>query len=177
MKFSFEFHMEVAKCVVDQIMNGVSKPEDVLNLQPEVKVQTDNISSEESLSSEAHLWTLIIRNLAKDVFKISALPLIASTLISSFPALSSVSEKNKDIHAFSCGHAFPGGDFESRVLIEFKERMQDFPTPIPQTVLQLYSCYKKLRSYPLSCPYCVFQHLRQLQLQESPDTPIKPWNL
>jgi hypothetical protein len=177
-KFSFEFHMKVAKEVVEQMMNGAPKPEDLINSQhgtSKEKPTKDNFSSE-ALSSDTRLWTQVMRNLGKDVYKKSSVVLGGSSL-NAFNKDMGSSVPVGDVLAFSCGHAFPEGDFESRVLIEFKERVKNFPLPIPQTLLQLQSCYKKSISYPVACPYCVFQHLRQLQLQECPDTPIKPWTL
>ena len=173
--FSFELHMKVAKEVVEQMMKGAPKPEYLMHSRHGLSKEksTEEKFSPEGLSSDTRLWTQVMRNLGKDVYRNSSIMLGGSSL----NAFNKNSVPDRDVLAFSCGHAFPESDFESRVLLEFKERVQNFPLPIPQTLLQLQSCYKKSTSYPVACPYCVFQHLRQLQLQESPDIPIKPWTL
>ena len=174
--FSFDFHMKVAREVVDQMMKGAPKPEDLINMQhdPTTGKPTKESLPSEGLSSDARLWTQVMRNLGKDVYRNSSITLTGSSL-NPFNKDLDPSVPAGDVLVFSCGHTFPEDDFESRVLVEFKERVQNFPLPIPQTLLQLQGCYKKSKCYPVACPYCVFQHLRQLQLQECPDTPIRPW--
>ena len=158
------------------MMKGAPKPEDLLKSQYGVSNEKAAKSLEDdTLSSDARLWTQVMRNLGKDIYKNSSVSLTGLALSAFSKDSDSSSIPSGDVLAFSCGHAFPAANFESRVLIEFKERVQNFPIPIPQTLLQLQTCYKKLSSFPTGCPYCVFQHLRQLQLQECPDTPIKPW--
>ena len=176
-KFSFDFHMKVAREVVKQVIKGAPKPEDLINperpcLEAKATPTKGNLTSEDSPSSCTRLWAEVMRNLGKDVYKHSSILLTGSSL-SVFSQVSG--SKSGDVLAFSCGHTFTEADFKVRVLIEFKERVQGFPLPIPQTLLQLLNCYTKLRCCPLACPYCVFHYLRQLQLQEHPDTPIKPW--
>ena len=168
--------------MIDQISRGAPRPEDLI-LSTAQTVSLDSKPSEtadkEGLLSETRLWTEILRNLAKDMNKLSSFTV-------SGPALSCLRQEpnsspaddieDSTLIAFSCGHAFSQTHFESIVLPEFSERVQNFPVPIPNTLLHLHNCYKKLRRYPLACPHCVFQYLRKLQLQECPGFPIRPWN-
>ena len=183
-KCSFDFHLKVAKEVVEHIMNGSPKPEHFAIMSQE-QHPTDTMppkeTTKEVLLSNTRLWAEVMRNLSKDVFKSSSILLTGSALSAfnkdsgnSTPVTAERMEK-RGVIAFSCGHAFRGTEFESTILTEFKERVQNFPVPITETLIQLQNCYKKLAHYPLACPYCVFHYLRQLQLQERPEIPIKPW--
>ena len=181
-KFSFDFHMKVAKEVVSQIMSGSPRPEDLVNLQQDPsETKPHKETTKEGLLSDTRLWAEIMRNLSKDVYKSSSILLTGSALrvfgdnTDTPTGSSNTTATGGDVIAFSCGHAFTDVDFKSKVIIEFKEHVQNFPVPIPETLFQLQNCYKKLSQYPLACPYCVFQYLRQLQLQECPEVPIKPW--
>lgn len=183
--FSFSFHLKVAKEVIDQIMKGSPKPEDLitLNSQPaSSETKPHKEVTKQGLLSDSRLWTEVMRNLSKDIHKSSSFMLTGSTLLAFSQhtgASSHTTSKTQksDVIAFSCGHAFTEAQFQSNVLVEFVERVQNFPVPIPETLFQLQNCYNKLTHYPLACPHCVFQYLRQLQLQECPDIPIKPWAL
>lgn len=181
-KFSFGFHLKVGKEVVEQILKGSPKPEDLVlcnSQQGSSEKESPKEVTKEGLLSDTRLWAEVMRNLSKDIYKSSSFLLTGSALnafsqdtgVNSVPAT-----EDKDVVAFSCGHAFTETQFESKVLSEFNEHVQNFPIPIPRTLFQLQNCYKKLSHYPLACPYCVFQYLRQLQLQECPEIPIKPWS-
>lgn len=182
-KFSFEFHLKIAKEVVDQVIKGSPKPEDLFLISSQedpLEAKPPNEVTKEGLS-DTRLWAEVMRNLTKDTYKTSSFLLTGSALktLSQDTAKSSssdVTDGSRGVIAFSCGHAFTEVQFESKILFEFKERVQNLPVPIPETLSQLQNCYKKLNHYPLACPYCVFQYLRQLQLQECPEVPIKPWN-
>ena len=182
-KFSFGFHLIVAKEVVEHVMKGSPKPEDFGLMNPQQSPSESKSPKEvtkEGLFSNNRLWAEVMRNLSKDMYKSSSISLTDSAYafnqetVTSTSSATDKSEK-QDVVAFSCGHGFVETEFESNVLIEFKERVQNFPIPIPETLFQLQNCYKRLTHYPLACPHCVFQYLRQLQLQECPETPIKPW--
>ena len=173
--------MKVAREVVAQIMAGSPRPEDLVTSQQEPPTQTKQHKemTKEGLLSDTRLWAEVMRNLSKDVYKSSSILLTGSALKAFTPdpstGDSSTAATRGDVIAFSCGHAFTDAEFGSKVLIEFKERVQNFPVPIPETLFHVQSCYRKLSRYPLACPHCVFHYLRQLQLQESPEIPIKPW--
>ena len=180
-KFSFDFHLKVAKEVVDQVLKGSPKPEDLYLNRSQQNASEDKQPDEVTKKglSDSRLWAEVMRNLTKDTHKSSSFLLTGSALKAfSQGTDSSSSDKTdgSDVIAFSCGHAYTEVQFESKVLFEFKERVQNLPVPIPETLSQLQNCYKKLNHYPLACPHCVFQYLRQLQLQECPEVPIKPWN-
>lgn len=181
-KFSFKFHLKVAKQVVYQVLKGSPKPEDLFletSQQNLSEVKPPDEVTKKGLS-DTRLWAEVMRNLTKDTYKSSAFLLTGSALKPFSEGTDSNSldkTDSSDVIAFSCGHAYTEVQFESKVLLEFKERVQNLPVPIPETLSQLQNCYKKLNHYPLACPHCVFQYLRQLQLQECPEVPIKPWNL
>jgi hypothetical protein len=181
-RFSFGFHLKVAKEVVDQIMKGSPKPEDLVavkSLPGPSETKPHKEVTNEGLLSDSRLWAEVMRNLSKDIHKSSSFMLTGSSLLAfnQETGASTDEMQKRNVIAFSCGHAFTETQFESHVLIEFIERVQNFPVPIPETLFQLQNCYNKLAHYPLACPHCVFQYLRQLQLQECPEIPIKPWAL
>ena len=188
-KFSFGFHLDVAREVIQQISKGAPKPEDLIvtdSKQESTESKEPKDVTKEGLLSDTRLWVEVIRNLSKDIHKCSSFSLTGSTLDAFGPDpqnahrshSGTIADRNnkRDVVAFSCGHAFTDKQYESKVLLEFKEQVESFPRPIPETLHQLLDCYKKLGHLPLGCPYCVFQYLRQLQLQECPEVPIKPWN-
>ena len=162
-------------------------PEDVLSApkmeQAESEVATKLIL--ETSVGDSRLWAEVLRNLSKDLSKHSSVQIPESTLtaIEGYrgrtplkSASNITTQKTDDIITFSCGHAFLLTHFCSKVLMDFTERVQDFPIPIPLTVRHLQMHFKQSSFLPSACPYCVFQYLRKLQLQESPGVPIRPWN-
>lgn len=155
----------------------------------------------ETSSGDRRLWYEILRNLSKDLSKSSSILLPESVLsnIETYQTTllhretsdeteasreskmaSSFSDSEKsgagEFVAFSCGHAFPLSRFHGKVVLEFANRVSDFPVSIPQTLRYLQLHFKQCGYYPSGCPYCVFQYLRKMQLQMKPDVPIKPWN-
>ena len=92
------------------------------------------------------------------------------------PGREAESQKPRDMVSFSCGHAFSLAKFQDKMLLEFVERIQDFPVPVPQTLKHLQLYYRQSSFFPTACMYCVFQYLRKVQLQEAPEVPIRPWN-
>lgn len=146
----------------------------------------------ETSVSDVRLWVEILRNLTKDLPKHQSIQLSDSTLAGLHSYQSRPSREETDITiqassheqqtqsplvAFSCGHAYALDRFQNRILLEFVERVQDFPLPIPQTLKVLQSHYKQSQCYPNACPHCVFQFLRKIQMEECPKVPIRPWNL
>ena len=182
--FSFSFHLEVAKEVTDQISIGAPEPEVVLaSTQPEPsETDTSKQIANETSVGDTRLWAEVLRNLSKDLSKQSSVQISGSTLINIESSQKrSVMEEDlntglQKVVAFSCGHAFSLSQLHSKILLDFVERVQDFPISLPHTLKHLQLHYKQSSLYPSACPYCVFQYLRKLQLQESPGVPIKPWN-
>ena len=147
----------------------------------------------ETSIGDQRLWMEVLRNLSKDLLKQNVITLSESAIEKlSRASVAGSSEDRKgrgggqvgvsktksdatNFVAFSCGHAFLDEHFTTRILMEFTERVQDFPIPVPQTLKHLQFHYKQSKSFPSACPYCVFQYLRKLQLQECPGVPIKPW--
>ena len=94
--------------------------------------------------------------------------------------------RTSDDGTYSCkanvSHSSPfindgvGSNTSTLIIQGIVERVQDFPISLPHTLKHLQLHYKQSSLYPSVCPYCVFQYLRKLQLQESPGVPIKPWN-
>lgn len=143
----------------------------------------------ETSVGDVRLWVEILRNLTKDLSKHQSIQLSDSTLVGLYShhprpakeeedtASSNEQQRQSPLVAFSCGHAYPLDRFQNRILLEFVERVQDFPLPIPQTLKVLQSHYKQSQCYPNACPHCVFQFLRKIQMEECPKVPIRPWNL
>lgn len=184
--FSFEFHLHVAREVIKLMYSGAQMPEDVLSApkmeQAESEVVTKLIL--ETSVGDSRLWAEVLRNLSKDLSKQSAVQISESTLTAieghrsrtPLKSASNTTQRTDDMITFSCGHAFLFTQFCSKVLMDFTERVQDFPIPIPLTVRHLQMHFKQSSFLPSACPYCVFQYLRKLQLQECPGVPIRPWN-
>ena len=183
--------------LLDTAHNPLTSPE---LRQNETPISTKKLVLETS-SGDHRLWYEILRNLSKDLSKNSCILLPESVLsnIDAYQArllqretsdetgvngeskvVSAFSDTEKsgagEFVAFSCGHAFPLSRFHGKVVLEFANRVSDFPVSIPQTLRYLQLHYKQCAYYPSGCPYCVFQYLRKIQLQMKPDVPIKPWN-
>ena len=140
----------------------------------------------ESTPGDSRLWAEILRNLSKDVSKHNNILLSESSLASVTQQQQQQQQQQQTssekplraamMIAFSCGHVFPGSTFYSKVLLDFAERLQDFPVPIPCTTSFLQQYYRQPGSYACACPYCVFQYLRKGQLEQCTNVPIRPWN-
>ena len=150
----------------------------------------------ETSVGDVRLWLEILRNLTKDLNKHQSIQLSETTLTGLLPShLSRPSpaqpgeaaatpdtppheqQRYAPLVAFSCGHAYPLDGFQNQVMLEFVERVQDFPLPLPHTLKLLQSHYKQSQCCPSACPHCVFHFLRKLQMEECPKVPIRPWNL
>ena len=156
----------------------------------EEREATKKLTIETSVG-DVRLWVEILRNLTKDLSKNQSIQLSESALMglqghTPTPArneditnLQGFSEQQRQnpLVAFSCGHAYPLDRFQNKIVMEFVERVQDFPLPVPQTLKVLQSHYKQSQCYPSACPHCVFQFLRKVQMEECPKVPIRPWNL
>ena len=181
--------------MIEQIGRGVPTPEEVLASSAESGEQDHTAKSVrsriETSIGDCRLWAEVLRNLSKDLSKHSSILVPESTLqaIGGYqlgqppqnsgevdPRLTTAGSSRNGVAAFSCGHAFSMSHFRTKVVLDFTERIQDFPVPIPQTLKHIQLYYKQSDMYPSACPYCVFQYLRKIQLQECPGVPIKPWN-
>ncbi len=182
--FSFSFQLNVAKEVTDHISTGAPKPEEVLtSTQPEPsETDTSKQVTNETSVGDARLWAEILRNLSKDLSKQSLVQISGAALTNiENSQTESVMEEDMNtslqkVVAFTCGHAFSLSQLHLKILLDFVERVQDFPISLPHTLKHLQLHYKQSSLYPSACPYCVFQYLRKLQLLESPGVPIRPWN-
>ena len=202
--FSLSFHLSVAQEVLSLISAGNPTPDDIIsNPDPSESTQTGrtgvNEDNEpikkltiETSVGDFRLWVEILRNLNKDLSRHHSIQLSESVL-GSLRTHNQKSDRTGDLSliipanpeerrtgalvAFSCGHAYPLDRFQNRILLEFVERVQNFPLPIPQTLKQLQSHYKQSQCYPSACPHCVFQFLRKFQMEECPKAPIRPWNI
>ncbi len=188
--FSFEFQLRVATEVIAQVSRGMPPPDETLADAQTEQNESDNPKPlmTESSPGDSRLWGEILRNLSKDLSKHTSVQipesLLTSLRIKSQPPqerdastpVQSLARSTAGFTAFSCGHAFPLSVFHSKILVEFIEHVQDFPVSIPHTLKHLQLHYKQASFYPSACPYCVFQYLRKVQLQECPGVPIRPWN-
>lgn len=193
--FSFDFYLSVSKEVTSLISKGYQTPDDIIKT-PTVSDQLSQTTSEqnqpkklvlEKSTGDNRLWVEILRNLSKDLSKHNFILLSESTMssiererswmVSSEPSNGETEDhRPQEIVSFSCGHAFSMAKFQDKMLLEFVERVQDFPIPIPQTLKHLQLYYKQSNFFPTACLHCVFQYLRKVQLQECPGVPIRPWN-
>ena len=160
------------------------------NGEPDQKPKTLVI---ETSVGDCRLWIEVLRNLSKDLSKHGSIYLSESTVAgigkhsrhrnsSSDMSIDPRSEQQQidqnfnRIVAFTCSHTFPLVRFQTKILQDFVQRVQDFPLSIPLTLKHLQLHYKQSAYIPSSCPYCVFQYLRKIQLQQCPNVPIRPWN-
>lgn len=143
----------------------------------------------ETSAGDSRLWIEVLRNLSKDLSKCGSIHLSESTVTgvveykrradSSLNPNIEQHQADQNVHklvAFTCGHTFPQLRFQTKTVQEFAERMSDLPLPIPLTFKHLQLHYKQSAFMASSCPYCVFQYVRKVQLQQCPTVPIKPWN-
>ena len=66
---------------------------------------------------------------------------------------------------FTCNHNFPKYYMEDMILPEFTQRMKGLPKPLPETAQMLSHYYSQTGALiPAACPCCVFNNLRQEQL-------------
>lgn len=203
---SHSFHFSVTQEVLSLISKGNPTPDDITATpdtsgSPNTKRST--ISEDggmtkklaiETSHGDVRLWVEILRNLTKDLPKHQSIQLPDAVLTglhanqsklgkeeeeSAFQAQASSNEHQQQnpLVAFTCGHAYSLDRFQNRILLEFVERVQDFPMPIPQTLKLLQNHYKQSQCYPSACPHCVFQFLRKIQMEECPKVPIRPWKL
>ena len=160
------------------------------NGEPDLKSKTLVI---ETSVGDCRLWIEVLRNLSKDLSKHGSIYLSESTVAgigkhsrhrnsSSDMSIDPRSEQQQidqnfnRIVAFTCSHTFPLVRFQTKISQDFVERVQDFPLSLPLTLKHLQLHYKQSAYIPSSCPYCVFQYLRKIQLQQCPNVPIRPWN-
>jgi hypothetical protein len=167
--FSYKFTFQVTSQIIREISGGVPALSDILN-PPSVKSTIEKSTAEMS-QGDLRMWSEVLRNLFKDLAKHDSL------IVSDVQLTQRTSENDvKSFVAFTCGHAFSENEFQRKVLHEFRERLEDFPRPLTQTNSLLLHYYKHSSKFSSACPYCVFQHLRQTQLQYSPGVAIRPWN-
>jgi len=70
-----------------------------------------------------------------------------------------------DSVVFTCNHNFPKYWMEGTILPEFTKRMKGLPKPLPETAQMLSHYYSQTGALiPAACPCCVFNNLRQEQL-------------
>lgn len=199
---SVSFHHSVTQEVLGFVSKGHPTPDDIImNHDPSEATCSGRSGAGEddepikkltieTSPGDVRLWVEIMRNLTKDLSKHQSIQLTDSVLASLHAqqpksvreeggdtAISGDSQRHNALVVFSCSHAYPLDRFQNRILLEFVERVQDFPLPIPQTLKQLQTYYKQSQCYPSACPHCVFQYLRKFQMEECPTVPIKPWKL
>ena len=200
---SLSFHHSVTQEVLGLVSKGHPTPNDIIATpDPSGTGEDDEPLKKltiETSTGDHRLWVEILRNLTKDMSKRQSIQLPDSSLgglsshqprpmgeerdtTSSTAATGTGGDGSGDkrhsaLVVFSCGHAYPLERFQNRILLDFVERVQDFPLPIPLTLKQLQSYYRQAQCYPSACPHCVFQHLRKFQMEECPQVPIRPWKL
>lgn len=179
---SLDFHLFVASRVISTVSSGNPSPETILNtsLSTETESKPKQLVIETSIG-DCRLWVEVLRNLAKDLSKNSAVALSENSLnavLKMQQKMATVNEQRDQslIVAFTCGHTFPLRRFQNKIVQEFVERVKEFPLSMPLTLKHLQLHYKQSECMPASCPYCVFQYLRKIQLKECANVPIKPWN-
>lgn len=198
---SLSFHLAITQEVLSAVAMGHPTPDDIIVYSDPAEAGRGGAGEEdepikkltiETSPGDVRLWVEIMRNLTKDLSKHQSIQLPDSVLASLQRAHqpreareedtanldSSIdSQRHNSLVVFSCGHAYALDRFQNQILLEFVERVQDFPLAIPQTLKQLQTYYKQCQCYPSACPHCVFQYLRKFQMEECPKVPIKPWKL
>ena len=184
---TFDFHIFVASHLISSISLGHPSPEAILSFaRSSTASNSDSRPKKQVIETsigDCRLWIEVLRNLSKDLSKNSSIVLTESSVagLTKKQRTQSVSEVDGQtdqnvIVTFTCGHSFPLMRFQTKIVTEFVERVKDFPLSTPLTLKHLQLHYKQSAHMSSSCPYCVFQYLRKIQLKECPDVPIKPWN-
>ena len=82
-------------------------------------------------------------------------------------------QKQPELTVFTCSHNLLHYYMLETVIPEFRSRMAELPEPLPQTA-EVMACYYQQPSQriPAACPCCVYNNLRQEQLQFLRDTGV-----
>lgn len=201
-QFSFKFSLAVTMEMAKQITAGVPPLQKLMKVRDsqlnetvescDTELQDLDSSSSSSIETtqgkietspnDSRLWIEVLRNLTKDLSRHSNITVPENSLSSirnyrqKVALQQDLPAKKDNIVIFSCGHSFSENQFLDKTLMEFQERVNDFPTPIPNTKSYIHGYYKHSPVYSIACPYCVFQFLRKAQLEKVPGVPIRPWN-
>lgn len=141
--------------------------------------------------SREKLWREILDHFKRNLEKTNAISL-STTAASTLAAASlnlheeelrlSKQPSSVNVVAFTCEHSFPLVHFINMILPEFEQRMNELPKPLSQMTQRLFTRYlQRTDPYPTSCPVCVYNFLRQEQLQDKSfmveGKGPKPWEI
>jgi alpha-tubulin suppressor-like RCC1 family protein len=177
-KFSMNFQMLVAHCIMDGTQKGQSPGsggEIPQGSSPKTLSRSMSVGADKkeggSRRNVDKMWTTLRHNLSKDLLK-------SPKFISLSDQTPQVSEKKVGgIVSFTCGHSYSTRQL-SNVLGEFDTRMRkDLPHPNLPHSSSLSEMYQKCSSFSGSCPVCVYQQLRKMKLVELSNYPIRPWSM
>lgn len=162
--FTLNLTLQVTLHVINNITSGIPSIKEILS-----NVDAKDKHSLESSPGDTRLWNEVLHNIFKDLTR-------RDTLVFTDRFTTDRSDTTRSFVAFTCGHTFSENDFQRRILSEFREKLEDLPHPLVQTTTFLLQYFRHSTKFSSACPYCVFQNLRQTQLQYSPGVPIRPWN-
>ena len=90
----------------------------------------------ETSPNDSRLWLEVLRNLTKDLSRHSNITVPENSLSSirnyrqKVTLQQDIPAKKDNIVVFSCGHSFSENQFLDKTLMEFQERVNDFPATI-----------------------------------------------
>ena len=83
-----------------------------------------------------------------------------------------------DSAVFTCSHNLPRYYMLETVIPEFKSRMSELPEPLCNTASMMGKFYEQAYAkIPMACPYCVYNNLRNSQLQVMRETGVGMINM
>ena len=83
-----------------------------------------------------------------------------------------------DSAVFTCSHNLPRYYMLETVIPEFKSRMSELPEPLCNTASMMGTFYEQADAkIPMACPYCVYNNLRNSQLQIMRETGVDMINM
>ena len=177
---------------LDTLLSARRRGTSALDVSATTEHTLHEFEKESGEISRENLWREILDHFKRNLDKANAISL--STTAASTLAAASVNlheeelQKSKhpspvNVVAFTCEHNFPLVHFIHMIVPEFEQRMGELPKPLTQLAERLCARYLERRggAYPTSCPVCVYNFLRQEQLQDKSfamerKTP-QPWDI
>ena len=183
-QLSSRFLNILTSCISQQIFEGsrcynfVPNEEDVETMEDEVNISKTELRADvmsETFDSELKQ---IMENKLKFHKRRSCIflsSITAATISAASAATRGTSPWQQDFGdrsrnlpgsvVFTCNHNFPQYYMEDVILPEFKQRIQGLPKPLPETAQMLCHYYTQASALiPAACPCCVYNNLRQEQL-------------
>ena len=145
---------ETALSVDEMISDIISHKQKVLSIKPYINLSNAVVTTLSAATIAQKVESSMIGSLAKN--NITNQVNINTKKISAEP----------DSVVFTCSHNLPRYYMSETVVPEFKSRMSELPEPLSNTSEIMGKFYDQTYTrVPMACPYCVYNNLRNSQLQ------------